>query len=133
VGQRGGRTRCFYDGKTTFKTRKAAERIARRLPDPSTNMYWCPEAGGYHVTRLRPGEYDRRQAMKFGSKEDVPMQSAPVSTVDTPLDRIGRGGDCPTCGWLHGFHDAILHGYHEVPRCLVWKVGQPAPWERDRT
>lgn len=133
MGQRGGRTRCSYDGKTIFKSHKAAARIVRRLPDPTTSIYWCAPAGGYHVTRLLPGDYDRRQAMKYSGKEDV-VQLEPVSTVEPPPPgQIGRGGDCPTCGWLRGFHDPILHSYHEVPRHLVWKAGQPAPWERERT
>lgn len=45
------------------------------------------------------------------------------------ITQTGRGGDCPTCGWLHGFHDPILHSYHDVPKQLTWKPGQPAPWE----
>lgn len=47
----------------------------------------------------------------------------------TEVAQIGRGGDCPTCGWLHGFHDPILHSYHDVPKWLTWKPGQLAPWE----
>lgn len=58
-----GSWRCPIDGKSVFTTWKRAARSARNMKE-DTYIYWCPDVGGYHITRLGPGEYDRRQAMK---------------------------------------------------------------------
>lgn len=128
MGRYGGVKRCPDDHKTIYTTRRAALRVARRLPDPDNRVYWCAAAGGHHITRFEPGEYDRRQA---GNGKEGAVLERDQQTVDT--NQIGRGGDCPTCGWLHGFHDPILHSYHDVYRNLVWKPGQPAPWEKENS
>jgi hypothetical protein len=131
MGRKGGRERCPYDRKTTFKSRKIAERTARRVPDSDNRIYWCDAAGGYHITRYEVGEYDRRQAMTHDRQgaQVQPRLDELATEIAATAHAIGRGGDCPTCGWLHGFHDPVLHGYHEVPRHLTWKAGQRAPWE----
>lgn len=50
---------CPLDHKLAY-TYKVAAKVARGLDDPQ-RPYWCPAAGGYHVTRLGVGEYDRRR------------------------------------------------------------------------
>ena len=99
------------------------------MPDNNNRIYWCPAAGGYHVTRSGAAEYSRRQALKYHQQgEETEVETVQEQQQQNP-GVIGRGGDCPTCGWLHGFHDPVLHSYHEVPAGLTWKPGQPAPWE----
>jgi hypothetical protein len=57
----GSYRRCPHDGKHTY-TRKVAESIIhRRRHEDDGDLYWCPAAGGYHVTRLPKAEYDRRR------------------------------------------------------------------------
>lgn len=124
--------RCSYDRKTVFKSRKLATRTARRLPDTDNRIYWCQHSGGWHLTRYENGEYSRRQARKYnrnGMEERVEQVEQEIAAVQAA---VGRGGDCPKCGWLHGFHDPILHSYHDVPRYLTWKPGEPAPWEKEQ-
>lgn len=127
MARKGSRLRCPYDRKTIFTSRKIATRTAHRVPDTQTRIYWCKPAGGYHITRFEVGEYDRRQAVKLRGKGATELNPQEEEVV-VP-EGIGRGGDCPTCGWLGGFHDSILHSYLIVPESLTWKPGRPAPWE----
>lgn len=131
MGRKGGRKHCPRDHKTIFKSRRIAMRTARQLPDTDNRIYWCQEGGGYHLTRYEVAEYHRRQAEGHDEEgEPVQPQLAEIAAeIVTTQQDIGRGGDCPTCGWLHGFHDPVLHSYHDVPKRLTWKVGQPAPWQ----
>lgn len=71
MARRGGRERCPYDGKTTFKNWRKGQHTARRLVE-GTRLYWCPPAGGWHITGLELGEYDKR--MSKGLKGQLEKQ-----------------------------------------------------------
>lgn len=124
-GSQRARTRCPGDGKTTFRTYVKAERVAAKVPDDDNRVYWCQAGGGYHFTRSTVEEYSRRRATKqFEEEPSVQIWQLPGRGVE----RIGLGGDCPTCGWLYGFHDPVVHAQHQVPRNLIWAPGSTPLW-----
>jgi hypothetical protein len=125
--RRGIRDRCPDDGKTTFRTYDTAFRVAGRLPDKDNRIYWCVAAGGYHFTRSTIEEYSRRRAQKRFEEEPTVLT---WQLGGPAVERIGLGGDCPTCGWRHGFHDPTIHAKYEVPRHLAYGVGEDPPWKR---
>jgi hypothetical protein len=128
MARRGGRDRCPYDGKSTFKSRKRANRTARRLED--ANLYWCPQAGGWHLTSLEPGEYDHRRALGMRGELETEMDLHAVGQVmleQAALDEKQSG--CPVCQEPAGFHNSTIHAERIVPRDLTWKAGGKAPWE----
>jgi hypothetical protein len=56
------RSRCAHDGKTTFRRYKAAAGSLARTGAGEGHVYWCPYAGGYHISRSTVAEYDQRRA-----------------------------------------------------------------------
>lgn len=123
-GSRRARTRCPGDGKTTFRTYAMAERVAAKVDDDN-RVYWCQAGGGYHFTRSTIEEYSRRRSANWSEEEPS------VQTWQLPgrgIDKIGRGGDCPTCGERYGFHDPEVHAQHQVPRNLVWAPDSTPLW-----
>lgn len=69
-------TVCPYHDKRSYKRRPDAQRAADAANDPADPMYsegtnrvfWCPRAGGWHVTSISQAEMDRRQASKSGGR-----------------------------------------------------------------
>lgn len=121
MARRGGRDRCPYDRKSTFKSRKRASRTARRLED--ANLYWCPQAGGWHLTSLEPGEYDHRRALGMRGQLETEIDLHPEAK-DQPTD-------CPICHEHGGFHDSTIHFGHQVPTELTWNPGEKPLWQKE--
>lgn len=64
-------SRCRYDHKRTWTSRRladeAAASIVRRGDGPEqAYVYWCPVAGGWHVSTQPQGEFDRKQVLSNG-------------------------------------------------------------------
>lgn len=129
-GSRRARSRCPGDGKTTFRTYDMADRVAKKTLDDDHRVYWCQAGGGYHFTRSTVKEYSRRRAMKQ-FEEEPPVLTWQLSGLGR--EKFGQGGDCPTCGWLHGFHNPVAHARHQVPRNLVWEAGSTPLWADDKS
>lgn len=48
--------RCPRDDKVTFRSYEKAAGAAAQY---ESRAYWCPSAGGWHITAKSAGDYDR--------------------------------------------------------------------------
>jgi len=93
-----GLRKCRYDGKTIFRTWDQARKALSRRAEPG-RPYWCPMAGGYHMTRLSPDEYNRKRAegdrIMFEEAVEAALTNAPQQIIETSHHLA-----CPVCGAL---------------------------------
>lgn len=94
---------CPYDRKRTWDRRKLAqEAIDHMDPEEPGYLYWCPEAGGWHITTKPPGDYDRKQVLSNGRGTMTdPELARAVKAMDSawtePIPEVEVELACP-CG-----------------------------------
>lgn len=82
--------RCHLDRKSIYRTYEAAASVAAGLEEPG-RPYWCPTAGGYHITRQSAVENARRVAADRARERITRPRAHPYTpAVDIPADQAGN-------------------------------------------
>jgi len=61
MARKGLMWRCPRDGKHAFSSYRLAASVGARAEEPG-RPYWCPAAGGYHISRYTPAEVEQHRA-----------------------------------------------------------------------
>lgn len=76
-------------------------------PEEHARLYWCPAAGGWHITTHPPGDYDRKQVLSNGRNAGMtdPAVARLTRALDEhtsdwakPIEPVTLDLPCPVCG-----------------------------------
>lgn len=81
--------RCALDSKRTYRTYEQAAAVAASLEEPG-RPYWCPTAGGYHITRQSAAENARRVADRTPARTTPARTHDYIPAGDVPADHNGH-------------------------------------------
>lgn len=103
--------RCPADRKHIYRTYETAAAVGAGLEEPG-RPYWCPQAGGYHITRQSAVENARRVADRAPGRTTSPRPHDYIAAADIPADHNGNR-PC-ICGRARGnrLHDPIAVAAH---------------------